>query len=258
MLGGLGATFILMATPRPRGALGVLAVVIVAVAACRSGQSPSSAPVEIASARTGPVAYVTNMNSGTVTPIATLSNRPGRPIKVGSLPDGIVITPSGKWAYVYNLGANTVTPISMHTNRPGKPIKVGIARGHIAVVPSAKFARPKSTVPPGDPRGREADRAAGELDVPEAHHPKGAPNIQSFARQRPTAYVAARARSSRLRALSTLRCDYAVCLRVLNCHGPELDSAVLGSPASCPGAAGRSTALGARHRSPRPRTTRPG
>lgn len=44
------------------------------------------------------IAYVTNFNSNSVTPIAVATNTPGTPIPVGSQPSGIAITPDGKRA----------------------------------------------------------------------------------------------------------------------------------------------------------------
>jgi YVTN family beta-propeller protein len=60
-----------------------------------------------------------------VTPIATATGTPGKPITVGDGPVAIAITPDGKTAYVVNQGSGTVTPIATATNTPGKPITVG-------------------------------------------------------------------------------------------------------------------------------------
>jgi hypothetical protein len=95
----------------------------------------------------GPVAYVVNGKMGTVTPIATATNTPDKPIEVGVNPSYIAITPNGATAYVVNerikgSGVHgrpgTVTPIALATNTPGAPIKVGIAPTAIAVTPDGK------------------------------------------------------------------------------------------------------------------------
>src|SRR5215467_12583075 len=106
----------------PARLLGVLAVVF-GVAASTSLTSCTFTEARPTPAITGPVAYVTNLNSDTVTPISIATNKPGRPIKVGREPSPIVIAPNGKTAYVDDLASNTVTPVSTRTNRPGKPIK---------------------------------------------------------------------------------------------------------------------------------------
>jgi YVTN family beta-propeller protein len=78
-------------------------------AASMAGSSASSA------GSAGPVtAYVTNFNSGTVTPIATATNTAGTPITTGSNPVAIAITPDGKTAYVVNDGSGTVTRRQSH------------------------------------------------------------------------------------------------------------------------------------------------
>jgi hyaluronoglucosaminidase len=81
--------------------------------------------------------YVVNtgVTNGTVTPISTATNRTGRPIGVGIMPDFIAITPNGLTAYVANLDSNTVTPISTVTNRAGRAIRVGSHPDDIAITP---------------------------------------------------------------------------------------------------------------------------
>ena len=82
--------------------------------------------------------YVASYSYGTVTPISTVTNTPGKPIKVGDFPDGMTITPNGKTLYVANIDSNTVTPISTVTSTAGKPIKVGIRPRAIAVTPDGR------------------------------------------------------------------------------------------------------------------------
>jgi len=82
--------------------------------------------------------YVTNIGSGTVTPIEVATNKPGAEIKVGKEPDGVAVTPDGKTVYVTNIGSGTVTPIEVATNKPGPEIKVGSNPVGIAVTPDGK------------------------------------------------------------------------------------------------------------------------
>jgi YVTN family beta-propeller protein len=84
--------------------------------------------------------YVTNINSGTVTPITATTNTPGAPIAAGSTPYAIAITPDGKTAYVTNVYAETVTPIQIATNTAGPPIPVGSVPNAIAITPNGKTA----------------------------------------------------------------------------------------------------------------------
>jgi hypothetical protein len=93
-----------------------------------------------------PVAYVlsTNVlcgNASAVTPISTVGNKAGRPIKVGSEPTVIAITTDGKSAYVARQSG--VIPISTITNRPGKLIKIGPS----GEVPDALALTPKRENP---------------------------------------------------------------------------------------------------------------
>ena len=101
------------------------------VSRSRSAEDPPA----IAIAPDGKTAYVPNYQSGTVTPISTVTNTAGKPIKVGTGPIAIAFTPDGKTAYVVCLGADTVIPISTATNTPGTPIKVGIHPYAIAITP---------------------------------------------------------------------------------------------------------------------------
>jgi YVTN family beta-propeller protein len=68
---------------------------------------------------------VTNSASGTVTPIRTASNTALRPIKTGSDPSAIAITPDGKMAYVVSFSSGMVTPIRVASNTALRAIKVG-------------------------------------------------------------------------------------------------------------------------------------
>jgi DNA-binding beta-propeller fold protein YncE len=63
---------------------------------------------------------------GTLTPISTATNTPGKPIHIsgGMSADTIAFTPDSKTAYIG--GHGTVTPVSTATNTAGKPIRTGL------------------------------------------------------------------------------------------------------------------------------------
>ena len=93
-----------------------------------------------------PTIYI-SYEGGYVYPIPIATGTAGKPIKVGSGPGQIAITPDGKTAYVSCAGSGTVTPINTATNTAGKPIRVGRAmpgigggRVTIAITPDGKTA----------------------------------------------------------------------------------------------------------------------
>jgi YVTN family beta-propeller protein len=90
----------------------------------------------------GKTVYVVNENSGTVTPVRTATNTPGKAIRVGERRDRVVaITPNGRTAYVANVGvgsASSVTPISTATNTAAREIIVGMNPSAIAITPPAR------------------------------------------------------------------------------------------------------------------------
>jgi YVTN family beta-propeller protein len=69
---------------------------------------------------TGPFAYVTNQNDGSVTVIDTPTNAVVTTISLcpdcGPGPKGLAVTPNGKFVYVANSGAGTVSVIDTSTN----------------------------------------------------------------------------------------------------------------------------------------------
>jgi DNA-binding beta-propeller fold protein YncE len=77
---------------------------------------------------------VTNLGSGTVTPIRTASNTALRPIRTGG-PNAIAITPNGRTAYVTNFVLGTVTPIRTATNTALPSIKTGRSAITIVITP---------------------------------------------------------------------------------------------------------------------------
>lgn len=85
---------------------------------------------------------------GSVIPIATATDRPGRPIAVGTSPQAIAVTPNGKMAYVLNgidaattpeTTPATVTPIDLATDTALRPIKVGTLPISMAMSPNGKL-----------------------------------------------------------------------------------------------------------------------
>jgi DNA-binding beta-propeller fold protein YncE len=85
--------------------------------------------------------------SDEVTPVATSTNTPGRPIMISGYPAAVAITPDGKTAYIvsYFPKATTVTPVVTATNTPGRPINIdGIGRltseTVIAITPDGRTA----------------------------------------------------------------------------------------------------------------------
>jgi DNA-binding beta-propeller fold protein YncE len=82
-------------------------------------------------------AYV--LSGAGVTPIDLTAGTPGTPIKIGTFPLAIAITPSGAAAYVVG-SSGTVTRIDRATGTPGKPIKIGSGPAAIAIAPDGKTA----------------------------------------------------------------------------------------------------------------------
>ena len=72
--------------------------------------------------------------TGEVTPIATATNVPGRPIRVGCNPDFLAVTPDGTTVWVAS-GGHIVTPIATATNTAGKPVKIRGSITAMAVCP---------------------------------------------------------------------------------------------------------------------------
>ncbi len=92
-------------------------------------------PAQARSGHRGPLAFVVNSGSGTVTPIDLRTRRALPAIKVGADPDAIVAAPDGQTLYVANAGSRTVTPIDAATLRAGQPIRVGNDPRALAITP---------------------------------------------------------------------------------------------------------------------------
>ncbi len=82
-------------------------------------------PNNIALTPDGEYAYVTNMNSDSVSVINTESNTVTATITGFSSPDHIAIAPSGEYAYVINQENNSVSVISTATNTVTATITIG-------------------------------------------------------------------------------------------------------------------------------------
>ncbi len=68
------------------------------------------------------VAYVTNHNDGTVTPIRLSTNSPQTPIAGGTGPEAIAITPDAKTVYAAAAGGSTLTAIDVASGQTSTPL----------------------------------------------------------------------------------------------------------------------------------------
>lgn len=106
----------------------------VAAAAINVGTDPQSVVFN----PNGRFAYVVNgfdaattspTASGTITPVNLVEGSAGKPIKVGTNPADMAISPNGRIAYVADSNAltgdpTTITPVNLSTDTPGTPIHV--------------------------------------------------------------------------------------------------------------------------------------
>ncbi len=74
----------------------------------------------------------------TVTPVATATGRPGRPIPVGSFPDALAVTPDGRTLFASSETGNNVTPVSLPADMAGRPIRAGPNPQALAVTPDGR------------------------------------------------------------------------------------------------------------------------
>lgn len=93
------------------------------------GGSPSA----IAAAPNGKTDYVVLAGADEILPVSTVTNKPGRVIKLGFSPEGIAIAPNGRTAYVADDVNDTVTPLSLVTGRKARAIKVDVLAGVIGI-----------------------------------------------------------------------------------------------------------------------------
>jgi YVTN family beta-propeller protein len=105
----------------------VLVVALAAALAMVLGAAPSRAQY----------AYITNEIDGTVSVINPATNGViGGPIAVGTMPEGVAVTPDGSKVYVTNFGSNSVSVIDTATNSVvGPPIAVGSNPLGVAATP---------------------------------------------------------------------------------------------------------------------------
>jgi YVTN family beta-propeller protein len=116
-------------------------LLVVLLAACQASPARQAAASADRLVREPLIAYVANQRSGTVTAFNTRTRTVFTPIKVGTNPMAIAITPDGKTAYVSNDQIpGTVTPIDLVTKKSGRPVRVGPYPQAIAVSPNGKTA----------------------------------------------------------------------------------------------------------------------
>jgi YVTN family beta-propeller protein len=83
---------------------------------------------------------VANVNSNTVSVIATATNTVTTTIPVVGGPNGVAVTPDGSTVYVTNAGDNTVSAIATATNTITATIPVGSFASGVAVTPDGSKA----------------------------------------------------------------------------------------------------------------------
>ena len=94
----------------------------------------SSGPIE-AQGSGGPFAYVTNLNSDSVSVIDTTTNTVVETISVGIGPERVAIAPDGSRAYVTNRNSDSVSVIDTSTNTVIDSVTVGDLPIGVAVTP---------------------------------------------------------------------------------------------------------------------------
>ena len=90
--------------------------------------------------RPAPVAYVANVESGTISRIRLATGRAERPVSLGrrSGPWAIAVAPGGRTIWVANIESGTVTPVSTRTGRAGRPVQVPAQPDELVVAPDGK------------------------------------------------------------------------------------------------------------------------
>jgi YVTN family beta-propeller protein len=86
-------------------------------------------------------AYVANEGTSDLSVFDTQTNQlVGSPIKVGTGPFAVAITPNGTTAYTANFDDDTVSVINTETKQGvGSPITVGAEPAAIAITPDGRF-----------------------------------------------------------------------------------------------------------------------
>ena len=85
-------------------------------------------------------AYVTNLNSNTVSVINTATKTVQATVGVGDGPYGIALTPDGGFAYVTNARSTNVSVVNTTTNTLVATIGVGSSPRSVAITPDGAFA----------------------------------------------------------------------------------------------------------------------
>jgi len=91
-------------------------------------------------AHAAPFAYVTNVDSNTVSVIDSATNTVVATVPVGLYPTSIAVTPDGQFAYVANENSDSVTVIATATNTVVDTVVVKYGPVGVAVTPDGKFA----------------------------------------------------------------------------------------------------------------------
>jgi DNA-binding beta-propeller fold protein YncE len=89
----------------------------------------------------GRTVYVPYARAGTIIPISTATNIPGRPIAVPGTWGPVMFTRDGRTAFVIGRRkgvGETLTPISTATNTPGRAIIIEPSAGQLIVAPDGK------------------------------------------------------------------------------------------------------------------------
>ncbi len=164
----------------------IAAAVPVGIGALGRGPEPSAAGSMV------PTVYVLS-SQGTLTPVPTTTDVPGKPIQVGpefGEPLMMAMTPDGKTIYVAD-GLDSVTPVSTVTNTAGKPIPLDDQQpAQILITPDGKTAyvlsiaeAPAPTVTPIATATNKPGKAIG------MGTPDGTPDLMAITPDGKTLYV---------------------------------------------------------------------
>ena len=109
---------------------------------------------------------------GTITPVNLAERLAGQPIKVGTNPGSIVISPDGRMAYVADSNAitgnpTTITPINLATNTPEKAIHVAARAIAVTLNSQTALALTSNGVVPIPIATNRPGRAVGLGGVPQ-------------------------------------------------------------------------------------------
>jgi YVTN family beta-propeller protein len=88
-------------------------------------QIPSNADA-VAVSQNGVTGYITDVATGTISPLSLSNGGLGQPINIGAAtPDGIALTLDGSTAWVASNSEDTITPVTLATGATGTPIPAG-------------------------------------------------------------------------------------------------------------------------------------